>query len=326
MDVTTEAVWMDGEIVSGPEAMVHVMTPSLHYGWGAYEGIRFYTSDDPERPGPLIFRLAEHLSRLEASSEALGMSLPHSQEELIAACVQLVRRSGLSEGYLRPLVMLRAGAMSVAGQIDDVSVVIGCWTWSGYVSDADSGISVRTSSWVRCAASQIPPSVKSTGGYLNPSLARLDAVRGGDHEAILLNQEGRVAEASAANVFAVIDDTLVTPPLSEGILPGITRDAVLTLAEDHGMPTLCRPVEPRELSGAEEVMLAGTAMELAPVVRIDGSPVGQGRPGPWYAKLRGALDGAFHGRCEDHQDWSTDCSPDAPAPSPLTSGSTASGS
>lgn len=309
MDVTTEAVWMDGEIVAGPEARVHVMTPSLHYGWGAYEGIRFYSSDDPERPGPLVFRLAEHLRRLRESSEALGMRLPHSEEELIAACVGLVRHSGLSEGYLRPLVMLRAGAMSVAGQIDDVSVVIGCWAWSGYVSDADTGISVRTSSWVRCGASQIPPSVKSTGGYLNPSLARLEAVRGGDHEAILLNQAGRVAEASAANVFAVVGGTLVTPSLDEGILPGITRDAVLTLAADNGMPTLCRPIAPGELLVADEIMLAGTAMELAPVVRVDKEEVGGGRPGPWYTRLRAALDDAFHGRSADHRDWSTDCAP-----------------
>lgn len=324
MDVTTEAVWIDGRIVEGPEAKVHVMSPSLHYGWGAYEGIRFYTSHDPERPGPLIFRLSEHLRRLRDSSEALGMRLPHSEEELTSACVDLVRRSGLPEGYLRPLVMLRAGAMSVAGQIDDVSVVIGCWTWSGYVGGADTGISVRTSSWVRCGASQIPPSVKSTGGYLNPSLARMEAVRGGDHEAILLNQAGRVAEASAANVFAVIDGTLTTPPLDEGILPGITRDAVLTLAADAGMPTLCRPIEPEELHAAEELMLAGTAMELASVVRLDGKPVGQGRPGPWFTTLRAALDDAFHGRAADHREWSTDCASGTTVQDPLSSAPTAS--
>jgi branched-chain amino acid aminotransferase len=308
VDVTTTDVWVDGRIVPGPEATTQLMTPSLHYGWGAYEGIRFYASRDPARPGPLCFRLDEHLARLENSARALGMRLPHERAGLVRACAELVLRSGLREGYLRPLVLLAPGAMSVAAQLDRVQVVIGCWAWSGYLPDADAGIRVRTSGWVRSGPAQLPPTVKSTGGYLNPSLARLEAVRSGDHEAILLNQAGRVAEACAANVFAVLDGVLVTPPVEEGILPGITRDAVLTMADDLGIPTLRRPLAPAELRIAAEVILAGTAMEVVAVTTLDGMPIGDGRAGAVFTSLRAAFDDAVAGVLPRHGDWTTDLS------------------
>src|SRR5882757_2332420 len=306
MDVTSGPVWIDGEVVAGADAMVHVLNPSLHYGWGAYEGIRFYPSRTPELAGPLVFRLREHIRRLVNSSRALGMRVPHTEDELIRACADMALRSGLSSGYLRPLVFLREGAMSVAGQLDQVRVAIGCWAWSGYLPDADQGIRVRTSGWVRSGPAQLPPSVKSTGGYINPSLARLEAVRGGDHEAILLNQAGRVAEASAANVFALLDGVLVTPPVSEGILPGITRDAVLTMAADVGVPTEQRPLAPADLRMADEVLLAGTALELVAVTTLDGLPVGGGSAGPVFTTLRAEFDQAITGQLPAHRDWVTD--------------------
>jgi branched-chain amino acid aminotransferase len=304
MDVTGGDVWVDGRILPGPEATVHLLNPSLHYGWGAYEGIRFY----PAHPGsglrgPLGFRLHEHLQRLRASAQALGMRLPYRTAELVEACEELVERSGLDSGYLRPLVMLAPGAMSVAAQLEQVSVVIGCWAWSGYLPDAGAGIRVRTSGWVRTGPNQIPPSVKSTGGYLNPSLARLEAVRGGDHEALLLNSAGRVAEASAANVFAVLDGVLTTPPLHEGILPGITRASLLELAADLGIPAAERPLAPAELRVAEEVLLAGTAMEVVAVTRLDGLPVADGQPGPVYQALRTTFDEVITGRVAKRHAW-----------------------
>ncbi|AHH97806.1 branched-chain-amino-acid transaminase [Kutzneria viridogrisea] len=306
MDVTSGPVWIDGQVVDGTDALVHVMNPSLHYGWGAYEGIRFYPSGTPELTGPLVFRLREHIRRLFNSSRALGMRIPYTEQELIRACADLALRSGLSSGYLRPLVFLRAGAMAVAAQLTDVQVAIGCWAWSGYLPDADKGIRVRTSGWVRSGPAQLPPSIKSTGGYINPSLARLEAVRGGDHEAILLNQAGRVAEASAANVFALLDGVLVTPPVEEGILPGITRDALLDLAADLGVPTQQRPLAPAELRMAEEVLLAGTAMELVAVTTLDGLPVGEGTAGPVFTALRAEFDKAISGQLPAHRDWVTD--------------------
>jgi branched-chain amino acid aminotransferase len=306
VDVTEGSVWIDGTVVDSTDAVVHLMNPTMHYGWGAYEGIRFYASANPSLRGPLVFRLREHLRRLAASARALGMRVPYNEEELVVACADLVARSGLASGYLRPLVYLKPGAMSVAAQLDQVQVAIGCWPWPGYLPGGDEGIRVRTSGWVRSGPAQLPPSVKSTGGYLNPSLARLEAVRGGDHEAILLNLAGRVAEASAANVFAVIDGELVTPPVEEGILPGITRDALLHLAAHLGIPAAQRPLAPAQLRAADEGLLVGTAMEVVAVSTIDGMPVGEGKPGPVFGALRAAFDDVISGALPTRLDWVTD--------------------
>jgi branched-chain amino acid aminotransferase len=306
VDVTGNDVWVDGRIVAAADAHTPLMGPSLHYGWGAYEGIRFYPSRNPDRPGPLCFRLGEHVHRLISSARALGMRVPYGHAELVAACAEIAVHSRLPSGYLRPLVMLAPGAMSVAAQLGHVQVAIGCWAWSGYLPDADAGIRVRTSGWVRSGPAQLPPTVKCTGGYVNPSLARLEAVRSGDHEAILLNQAGRIAEASAANVFGLLDGTLVTPPVSEGILPGITRDAVLAMAGDLGIPAVERPLAPAELRVADEVMLTGTAMEVVAVTTLDGMPIGDGAPGPVFAKLRATFDDAVAGVLPGRLDWTTD--------------------
>ena len=306
MDVTRAPVWVDGRVLPPEESTVHLMNPSLHYGWGVYEGIRFYPAHPSSgRSGPLGFQLDAHLARLRRSAQALGMVIPYTTEELVAACADLVGRSGLQNGYLRPLVMLKPGAMSVAAQLEEVSVAIGCWEWNGYLPDAEAGIRVRTSGWIRNGPAQLPPSIKSTGGYINPSLARLEAVRSGDHEAIMLNQSGRIAEASAANVFVVLDGVLTTPPPEEGILPGITRASVMELATDLGITVRERPLAPADLRIADEVMLAGTAMEVVAVSTLDGLPVGTGKPGPVYAVLRRAFEDATTGRLSDKHSWLT---------------------
>lgn len=296
MDMTEYPVWLDGELVDGARATVHVLTPSLHYGWGAYEGVRFY----PTSRGPAAFRLTAHLARLRRSSRALGMRLPYTDEELRQACREVVAASGLTEGYLRPLVFLAEGAMSVAAQLDDVRVAIGGWPWHGYLPE--SGVSVRVSGWTRMGTSMVPPDVKSTGGYLNASLARLDAVRCGAHEAVMLNAAGRVAEASAASVFVVSDGVLATPPLSEGILPSITRECVLDIAAAEGLRVECRPVLPAELRAADEVLLAGTAVELAAVSDVDGSML-SGVSGPVFRQLRERFDLAVTGRLPGFEWW-----------------------
>jgi branched-chain amino acid aminotransferase len=316
MDVTRLPVWLDGRIVDPADATAPLMSPSLNYGWGVYEGIRFYPSADLQLPGPLGFRVPEHLQRLRNSARALAMTIPFTDDELVQACADLVRHSGLSAGYLRPLIVLAPGEMSVAAQLDTVQVAIGCWEWHGYLPDAEFGIRARTSGWVRSGPAQLPPSVKSTGGYLNPSLARLEAIRSGDHEAIMLNRDGRVAEAAAANVFVVLDGTLVTPPLSEGILPGITRDTLLCLAHELGIPAQERPVAPAELRIASEMLLAGTAMELARVSVLDGLPIGGDRPGPVFTALRTAFDRAIHGLLPEHRNWVTDLSASRAEPVP----------
>lgn len=297
MSATFFPVWIDGAVVDAPAATVHIMTPTLHYGWGAYEGVRFYDT----KLGPAAFRLTPHLRRLRRSAQALGMEIPFTERQLLDACRDVVATSGLHDGYLRPLVFLAEGAMSVAAQLDQVRVAIGCWSWDSYLGDASKGIRTRTSGWVRSSPNSIPPCVKSTGGYLNASLARLDAVRGGDQEAIMLNAAGRVAEASAANVFIVSDGVLSTPPQSEGILPGITRTAVLTIAEDIGLAVTERPIAPAELRTADEVMLAGTAVELVAVSTVDDISLGETRP--VFDKLRSLFDMAIVGQLSGRSDW-----------------------
>ena len=205
------------------------------------------------------------------------------------------------------MVFLAEGAMSVAAQLDRVRVAIGCWAWPGYLGDG--AVRVRTSGWVRSSPNAIPPTVKSTGGYLNASLARLDAARGGDQEAIMLNAAGRVAEASAANVFVVSGGRLATPPLSEGILPGITRDAVLEIADDLGRPVDQRPIAPAELRTADEIILAGTAVELVAVSTVDGVSLPGRRP--VFDQLRSMFDLAVRGELAGRQDWAEALFPDA---------------
>lgn len=297
MSPTDSPVWIDGTVVEADAAHIHIMTPSLHYGWGVYEGVRFYATEN----GPAAFRLTAHLERLRRSAKALGMEIPFTDAELFEACKQVVRRSGLEAGYIRPLVFLREGAMSVAAQLDDVRVAIGCWAWNSYLGNSYEGIRVRTSGWVRSSPHSIPPSVKSTGGYINASLARLDAVRGGDQEAIMLNSAGRVAEASAANVFMVLDGELSTPPLSEGILPGVTRDSIISMAKDIGMPVIERPIAPSELRMASEVMLAGTAVELVSVGTLDGQALSTTKP--VFSELRALFDLAITGRLSSREAW-----------------------
>jgi branched-chain amino acid aminotransferase len=294
VDITGYPVWIDGEVVDGSRALVHVLTPSLHYGWGAYEGVRFYDTGE----GPAAFRLTAHLRRLRRSARALGLSLPYTDVELVSACADVVRASGLSAGYLRPLVFLGPGVMSVAGSLDRPRVAIGCWPWDAYLPP--SGVRVRTSGWVRSGPHMLPPDVKSTGGYLNASLARLDAVRSGAHEAIMLNAAGRVAEASAANVFVAVDGTLATPPLSEGILPGITRECVLDIAESLDIPVVQRPIAPSELRTADEVILAGTAVELVSVSELDGVTL---PGGPLHPRLRERFALALLGKLPNYEWW-----------------------
>lgn len=290
-------VWVDGDVLATESAYVHIMTPSLHYGWGVYEGVRFYETDH----GPAAFRLGAHLARLRRSANALGMEIPYSDSDLIEACKHVVAKSGLKSGYLRPLIFLAEGEMSVAAQLNKVRVAIGCWAWNSYLGDSSEGLRVRTSGWVRSAPNALPPSIKSTGGYINASLARLDAVRSGDQEAIMLNSAGRVAEASAANVFVVSDGQMSTPPLSEGILPGITRESVISIANDIGMTVIERPIDPAELRTASEIMLAGTAVELLPVGKLDGMSLPSQRP--FFNKLRPLFDLAIKGKLQGRESW-----------------------
>jgi branched-chain amino acid aminotransferase len=296
----TKLIWMDGGFVPWADANVHVLTPSLHYGWGVYEGIRAYRTER----GPAAFRLRDHIARLHRSARVYLMDLGWSEDHLVDACRELLRVNGLESGYLRPLAYLGYGAMGVAPQLDAVRVAIAAWPWGSYLgerAEAD-GCRLMVSNWQRNANQAIPPQAKATGAYVNSALAKLGAVRAGYDDALMLTASGHVAEASAANLFLVADGTLVTPPVSDNILPGITRDTVLRLAADLDVPVVERSIARSEVYTADEAFLTGTAVEIVPIASVDDRHLSAGC-GPVTKLLREAFLDAVHGRDPRYGHW-----------------------
>ncbi|MBX9399496.1 branched-chain amino acid transaminase [Streptomyces sp. TRM72054] len=297
----TETIWMDGEFIPWDQAQIHVLTPSLHYGWGVYEGIRAYPTAD----GPAVFRLREHLQRLHDSARVYLMDPGWSVDELAEASLELLRRTGLESGYLRPIAYLGYGAMGVAPQLDNARVVIATWPWGSYLGEKAEreGCRLVVSSWQRNGIHSVPPLAKATGAYVNSALAKVEAVRSGYDDALMLTPAGHVAEASAANIFAVRDRMLITPPVSDNILPGITRDTVMTLARDLGYEVNEQSLTRSELYVADEAFLTGTAAEIVPVASVDDRAVAAGGCGPVTKQLREAFQGVVHGRNPDYRGW-----------------------
>jgi branched-chain amino acid aminotransferase len=270
----TETIWMNGEFIDWADAKVHVGAHGLHYGTGVFEGIRCY-----ETPrGPAIFRLREHLQRLENSAQLLYMELPYSVEEIRAAMHELVGRNGLPECYLRPFAFYGYGELGVSTAGNPVEVVIMSWPWGNYLGDENmtSGIRAKISSWNRVGANTIPHVAKATGIYLNSMLAVQEAQRAGYHEAILLTGEGFVADGSGENIFVVKDGRIWTPPLSTSILPGVTRDTVIQIAQDLGYVVEEANLIRSDLYLADEVFMTGTAAEVTPVRSVDDHEIGAG--------------------------------------------------
>jgi len=271
---TTEKIWMNGEFIDWADAKVHVGSHGLHYGTGVFEGIRCY-----ETPrGPAIFRLKEHLQRFDNSARLLHMELPFSSEEIRAAMHELVGRNGLPECYLRPFAFYGYGELGVSTAGNPVDVVIMSWPWGNYLGDENvsTGIRAKISSWNRVGANTIPHVAKATGIYLNSMLAVQEAQRAGYDEAILLTGEGFVADGSGENVFAVKEGRVWTPPLSTSILPGITRDTVIQIAQDLGYVVEEANLIRSDLYLADEVFMTGTAAEVTPVRSVDDHELGVG--------------------------------------------------
>jgi len=271
---TTEKIWMNGEFIDWADAKVHVGSHGLHYGTGVFEGIRCY-----ETPrGPAIFRLKEHLQRFDNSARLLHMELPFSSEEIRAAMHELVGRNGLPECYLRPFAFYGYGELGVSTAGNPVDVVIMSWPWGNYLGDENvsTGIRAKISSWNRVGANTIPHVAKATGIYLNSMLAVQEAQRAGYDEAILLTGEGFVADGSGENVFAVREGRVWTPPLSTSILPGITRDTVIQIAQDLGYVVEEANLIRSDLYLADEVFMTGTAAEVTPVRSVDDHELGVG--------------------------------------------------
>jgi branched-chain amino acid aminotransferase len=294
----TEKIWMNGELVDWADATIHVGTHGLHYGTGVFEGIRCYETEK----GPAVFRLDDHLRRLENSARLLSMPLPFTLDDFRAACLELIQANGLPECYLRPICFFGYGELGVAARDNPVECVIMSWPWGTYLGDEGlrDGIRAKVSSWQRIGPNVIPHVAKATGVYLNSMLAVTEANRAGYDEAILLTAEGLIADGSGENIFVVSDGKIFTPPISMSILPGITRETIIDIAGDLGYVVEERAMIRTDLLLADEVFMCGTAAEVTPVRSIDDMEIGVG---PVTLELQKAYLDAVRGRSERYEHW-----------------------
>ncbi|HWG75133.1 MAG TPA: branched-chain amino acid transaminase [Acidimicrobiales bacterium] len=297
----TEKIWMDGALVDWDDATIHVLTHSLHYGCGVFEGIRAY----PTASGPAVFRLSDHIVRLFDSAKIFLIDIPFTAEEIVEATKQTVAVNGLEECYIRPLVYLGYGEMGLNPLPCPVNVSIAVWPWGSYLGDEGirHGVRTKISSWQRHAPNAMPPAAKGTGMYINSSMAKVEALKAGYDEAILLSPQGYVSECTGENLFVVRGGRIVTPPLSAGALEGITQHSVMTIAADLGFDVSFGNILRSDLYTAEEAFLTGTAAEVVPVRSVDDRPVGDGEPGPMTRKLQEVYAAAVRGEDDRYKDW-----------------------
>ncbi len=298
----TAKIWMDGELVDWEQATVHVLTHSLHYGTAVFEGIRAY----PTPSGTAVFRLREHLERLLRSAHLLAMDVEHSVDELADAVKATVAASGLDACYIRPLVYLGYGEMGLNPLPCKVRTAVAVWPWGVYLGDEAmrTGIRLKVSSWARLDPRTLPTAAKATGMYINSSLAKVEAVRAGYDEAILLTTDGYLAEGTGENVFLVRGGELLTPPVSAvGALEGITAASVRTIARDLGYDVREALLRRSDLYLADEAFLTGTAAEVVPVASVDDRVVGSGGPGPVTRAIQDSYSAAVRGELDRYKDW-----------------------
>jgi branched-chain amino acid aminotransferase len=295
----TDKIWMDGKLVPWDDANVHVLTPTLHYGWGVFEGIRAY----PTKRGPAVFRLTDHTRRLFRSAKIYLMDVPFSVEQIVDATKETVRANNVESCYIRPLIYLGYGEMGLNPLQSDPRVAIAVWPWGAYLGDEGiaNGVRVKISSFRRNDWNTIPPAGKATGQYINSSLAKVEAIKSGYDEAILLNTQGHIADGSGENVFIVRDETLLTPPLASGPLGGITRDAVIKIAADLDWKTEEVDLNRTDLYLADEAFFTGTAAEIVPIKSVDEREIGD--PGPITKKIQEVFFAVAKGEVEKYADW-----------------------
>jgi branched-chain amino acid aminotransferase len=294
----TEKIWMNGELVDWADARIHVGTHGLHYGSGVFEGIRAYETSK----GTAVFRLADHLQRLHNSARLLYMDLPYSIEELRDAHFELISANGLPECYLRPIAFYGYGELGVSAVGNPVDVVIMSWPWGAYLGEESltQGIRAKISSWQRIGPNVIPHVAKATGVYLNSMLAVMEANRAGYDEAILLTDEGFIADGSGENIFVVKNGTIFTPDLSASILPGITRDTIIQIASDLGHEVVQKNLIRSDLYLADEVFMSGTAAEVTPLRAVDDHELGVG---PVTLEIQKAYLDTARGQSERWAHW-----------------------
>jgi len=274
----TRVIWKNGSFVPFEKANIHVLSHVVHYGSSWFEGIRCYDTAE----GPAIFRLDDHMRRLHYSMKVFRTQLPFSVDELSEAAVDLIRRNKLAQCYIRPFALRGFGDMGVYGQRCPVEVYIAAWEWGTYLGDGaiDNGVDVCISSWDRITPNALPSMAKAGGNYMNSQLVKMEAIANGYAEGICLDTYGNIAEGSGENVFIVLDNELITPPAASSILPGITRDTVITLAEELGITVREQNIPRAMLYTCDEMFLTGTAVEISPVRSVDRIAVGRGKVGP----------------------------------------------
>jgi branched-chain amino acid aminotransferase len=300
-------IWRNGEFIPWKDAHIHVMSHVVHYGSSVFEGIRCYRT--PE--GPAVLRLGDHLRRFTDSARIYRMTLKHDRDELEAASLELIDRNRLDECYLRPLAIRGYGAAGLNPSTSPVDTYLICWPWGAYLGAEalDDGVDVCVSSWQRPSPNTFPTLAKAGGHYLNAQLMKMEAVANGYAEAIALNKEGRVSEGSGQNLFMVRNGVLHTPPLDGAMLPGITRDCILTLARDLDIPVVLEAMPREALYIADELFFTGTAAEVSPIRSVDRIPVGNGKPGPVARRLQEAFLGLAKGDTPDRYGWLTPVRP-----------------
>jgi branched-chain amino acid aminotransferase len=298
----TAKIWMDGTLVDWNDANVHVLSHTLHYGLGAFEGIRAYKTPN----GVAVFRLKEHMQRLLNSCKILDLAVPYSLKDLCEATKDLVRVNELHEGcYIRPIVYLGYGEIGVNPIGSPVQTAIAAWTWGAYLGDhTDSGARMKISSWARHYPNSMPTASKTIGGYVNSSLAKVEAIKAGYDEAIMLGTDGRVSECTGENLFIVRDGRIITPPPSEaGALSGITLSSIVRIATDLGYEVSFESLRRDDLYLADEAFLTGTAAEVVPIASIDDRVIGDAKPGPITSVIRTTYHQAVRGERPQYEDW-----------------------
>lgn len=303
MDDRDGKIWMDGKMVEWRDAKIHVLTHTLHYGCGAFEGVRAYKTDK----GTAIFRLREHTERLFNSAKILRMPMPFTLDEVMQAQIDVIKANNLESGYLRPLIWLGSEKMGVSPKGAKVHVMVAAWPWGAYLGEdgMNRGIRVKTSSFTRHHVNITMTQAKSVSNYTNSILANLEATEDGYDEALLLDTAGFVSEGSGENVFVIKDGVVYTPDLSAGALNGITRKTVTAICKDLGLELKEKRITRDEIYIADEAFFTGTAAEVTPIRELDRVQIGSGSRGPITEKIQSAYFDVVYGRNAKYADWLT---------------------
>jgi branched-chain amino acid aminotransferase len=294
----TEFIWMDGELVPWKEAKIHVLTHTLHYGAGVFEGERFYETDK----GPVIFRLKDHTDRLFRSAEAFEMKIPFTKEEINKATIETIKANKVNSGYIRPIAFFGYGKMGLNPEGADINVAIAVWPWGSYLGEA--AIKVKIPDIIRIHPKTTDPDAKICGNYANSILASLEIKKAGYDEALLLDYKGLISEGPGENFFIVTDGKIYTPKLGT-ILPGITRKSIIQIAKDEGIELIEKDLTVEEAKNAQEVFFSGTAAEVTAIKQIDDTVIGDGEMGPITTKLKNIFMDVVHGKNNKYEHWLT---------------------